>query len=128
MNLYRAMRAERDGRPSCGPTARSLGVRVPGDLRPDAAGKVAPKTGGMSVTSPDPHDLPSHRRPPAWGGIGRDPIFVIAVAALPGRLAARPEAPSSSHWFIEPATVMSCDELQATLCATRHDWQGVTPP
>lgn len=128
MNLYRAMRAERDGWPSCGSTARSLGVRAPGDLSPDAAGMVYPKTGGMSVTSPDPSKLPSHRRPPAWGGIGRDPIFVIALAALPSRLAARPDAPASSHWLVEPATVMSCDELQSTLCATRHHWQEVTRP
>ncbi len=46
-------------RPRCGPDARSLGVRVHQDIKPDDKGDVHPETGGMSVSLDDPMNLPS---------------------------------------------------------------------
>lgn len=72
------MRIGGDGLPMAGPTARTLGARPgsppDGDI-PIVGGMVRPGTGGMSVSPPPPENLPPHRRPPEYGGKGKDPIW-----------------------------------------------------
>jgi len=60
--LFDAMRDDREDRPECGPTGRTLGVRLEGDIDITQDGMVEAGTGGMSValwpcialgTSPD---------------------------------------------------------------------------
>jgi hypothetical protein len=50
--LFRSMIEGNGGAPLTGPTARSLGVRPGADIPVGSSGRVAPRTGGMSV-SPD---------------------------------------------------------------------------
>src|SRR5215218_7787968 len=59
--IYRVMQAD-DRKPMLGESRRTLGVLVPGDIHPDAAGRVHPGMKGMSV-SPSLRDLPPHRIP-----------------------------------------------------------------
>ncbi|MCM1236256.1 MAG: hypothetical protein NC489_39755 [Ruminococcus flavefaciens] len=42
---------------------------------------VHPKTGGMSVSS-SPKDLPPHRKPPEFGGTGKDPVWKMNTSDL----------------------------------------------
>src|SRR5579885_2931884 len=64
--IYRAMTVDADGKPQVGPSARTLGARVPPDpkpdITPDSNGVVRPGTGGMSV-GPAWRRLPLHRIP-----------------------------------------------------------------
>ena len=52
--LYRAMIPAADGGPQRGSTARTLGARSEVDVPVDAAGRVRPGTGGMSVAPDSP--------------------------------------------------------------------------
>lgn len=125
--LFRAMKAGTDGKPICGETKRHLGACIPGDVNADVEGTVHPRTGGMSVTAANPRALPNHRRPPEWGGKGRDPVFSIEQANLGEDLDARPEASGSDHWFVEPARVMIAENYQRAIWTTRPAWDKVTP-
>jgi hypothetical protein len=103
-----------------GPTARTLGVRPQVDI-PVVAGQVRPNTGGMSVAPDDPVNLHPLRRPPAFGGSGKDPVWYIAVAALGVDLQFRQD--SGTHGLIEPARAMSLHDLQKALDATKPYWK-----
>src|SRR5262245_48897386 len=81
--VYRAMREDPGGGPAIGPTARTLGVR-PGVDIPVTSGQVQPNTGGMSVAPDRPENLPPLRRPPAYGGSGKDPVWAIRTDQLGG--------------------------------------------
>jgi hypothetical protein len=118
--LYRAMREDAGGGPIVGPTARTLGVRPQADI-PVAAGQVRPNTGGMSVAPDDPFNLHPLRRPPTYGGSGKDPVWYIEEAALGDLLQFRQD--SATHGLIEPARPMSLDELQKTLEKTQPHWK-----
>jgi hypothetical protein len=118
--LYRAMREDAGGDPMTGPSARSLGVRPNVDI-PVIAGHVQPNTGGMSVAPDRPENLHRLRRPPAYGGSGKDPIWCIPLAALGGDLLFCQD--SSTHGLIEPARPMSIDEFQQALQAIKHLWK-----
>jgi hypothetical protein len=78
--LYRGMMDDGEGQPVCGPSARKLGVRLEGDIRIPDDGMVEPGTGGMSVGLDDPMNVRPHRRPPEFGGFGRDPRERMADA------------------------------------------------
>ena len=89
------MKVAADGKPEVGPSARTLGVR-PGDLAPHndveairPTDPVGPGQGGLSVAPYDPLGLPRARRPIQLGGVGRDPVWVLDLIALPPRLASR---------------------------------------
>ena len=84
------MQAAQDGYPLAGPTARTLGVRAKIDIAVDADGGVIPGQGGMSVTPGDPLELRRHRRPPEFGGTGKDPLWAVAVRELGPLLRYRP--------------------------------------
>lgn len=123
------MRADADGRPALGPTARTLGVRpgpvggVLGDVLVDAEGMVEPGAGGMSVSPDDPANLPEHRRPPALGGSGKDPVFGIGADALGSDLSYRPDPDDPGvHGFVEPGRRMRLEDYQEAVAATRGAW------
>jgi hypothetical protein len=102
-----------------GPTARTLGVR-PGDDIPVVAGRVSPGTGGLSVAPDTPMNLPNHRRPPKFGGTGKDPVWGITLDSLGNDLVFLQD--KSNHGLFEPAREMSIDELQQSLAALAPRW------
>jgi hypothetical protein len=118
--VYRAMREDPAGGPLVGPTARTLGVRPNVDI-PVVAGQVSPNMGGMSVAVDRPENLHPLRRPPAYGGSGKDPVWCIAIDLLGADLQFRQD--SATHGLIEPARTLALDELQKALEATKPHWK-----
>ena len=119
-----------DGLPRVGSTGRTLGVRLgyPNpDIRVSPAGKVYPRSGGMSVAMPPKDNLPPHRRPPRHGGSDKKiALYKLETDDLPDELQERIDPYNSErHVFIEPARVMSFEEYQQALHATRTLWQRV---
>lgn len=119
---------ETDSLPVVGNHARMLGVRVPpsdpADIRPDAEGRVRPRSGGLSVIADDPMKLPRHLRPERLkGGMapGRGEVFVVDADAVVPPVAIRPDAPP--HHLLEPHGPMPVAEFQAALSATRTHWR-----
>ena len=122
-----------DGLPMRGRSARALGVRVPHDVSPDAAGYISPGTGGLSVAPDSMWHLPNHRRPRGMGrgstGPVQDYVFSIAPATLrDNRLVVRrdPVAPAV-HALIEPLQRVRLEEFDHLLGATRPSWQRAWP-
>ena len=123
--LYRSMTPAPDGLPQVAPTARGLGARPMADIPVDGNGVVLPQTGGMSV-SPGIGGLPPHRRPPQYGGTGKDPVYCTCISDLPPSLGYRPDpANPTGHGFVEPSTPMSLDQYQRSLGGTRSKWRLV---
>lgn len=117
-----------DGLPAPGATARTLGARPGIDIVVDKSGMVRPGTGGVSVSPGDPRNLPRHRRPPEFGGLGRDPVWRIRTSDLGPELAYEPDPRNpSGHGFVEPAYDMPYEAFQAALEATRDRWELVDP-
>jgi hypothetical protein len=114
------MREDPAGGPDEGPTARTLGVR-PGTDIPVNFGQVSPDTGGMSVAPDRPENLHRLRRPPKYGGTGKDPVWSIEVPLLGDELQFRED--STTHGTIEPARIMRIDEFQQALIATKPHWK-----
>lgn len=127
MRVLRAMKITEDGRPEIGRTARTLGARTGGgtqDIAMAASGYVLPETGGVSVSPPPPENLPEHRRPAEYGGIGRDPVWELDTDNLPPELDYRPDPGLPyRHGFIEPAVPMPLKEYEAQLHATQSIWR-----
>ena len=121
--LYRGKREARGGGPVVGPSARALGVRPQVDIPVDHAGMVYPGTGGMSVAPNTPSNLPRHRRPSAYGGTGKDPVWSIQEQDLGSNLRYVPDAvPAPRHGVIEPAITMSFTAYQRALETTAPYW------
>lgn len=119
------MKPAPDGLPVVEESARGLGARVPLDIRPDDAGFVHPRTGGMSVTPDDPRRMNAMRRPRALGGAGKDPLFVIDESAIVAGLALRRDPQDSlAHGFIEPALRCPLAAYQACIVGTRPAWRA----
>jgi hypothetical protein len=118
------MKSATDDLPLVGPTSRTLGVRAQIDIPVDSDGMVQPGVGGMSVSPHAPELLPRHRRPPEFGGTGKDPVWVLDTGTLDHRLICRagPDNPSS-HAFIEPSFRMSLDSYEQALAETRGSWR-----
>ncbi len=123
LTLYRGMREGSDGKPECGLTGRTLGVRVPEDIEPDAGGHVQPGTGGMSVAPDDPMRLRPHRRPRALLGTSPDAVFALAVTELGATLTPRQDGPT--HALVEPASTTQLPFYIASLHATRPNWTKI---
>jgi hypothetical protein len=130
--IYRVMK-EDQGKPMVGASATTLGVRVPTDIAPDAAGDVHSATGGMSV-SPSLRALPArliprrlrHMVPRAAGNdrllvwsMGDGPFVQEPIAP---RLQLRPDPHNSRHGLVEPDASMSLDDYRAALAATQNEW------
>lgn len=116
--VYRGM-TENDGGTQVGDTARTLGVRPGVDIPVDADGMLHPNSGGVSV-SPSPNDLPSHRRPPSFGGTGKDPVWSIDINNLGPDLKFVPDSPG--HGTIQPSRSMTLEEYQKALFETFGKW------
>jgi len=129
------MAADSRGKPALGSGATTLGVRVPADIAPDDAGKIAPESGGMSV-SPSLVDLPLHRIPrrlrscpEIHGATGKDTDFVWSMGqgpfvseAVAPRLRLRPDPRNARHGFVEPDVVMTLADYTDALGATQPQW------
>jgi hypothetical protein len=115
--------------PELGSSARSLGVRpgidVPATLPSDI---VRPGQGGLSVSPDDPVNLPPYRRPPAFGGTGKDAVWVIQDMHLGGALVYRPDPMNPRHGFIEPASPMLLKDYQLAIQQTQSMWRKASPP
>ena len=81
---------------------------------------VYPNTGGMSVAVDTPMNLPEHRRPPEFGGTGRDSVFQYDTDNLPEGLQFRQN--TSTHAFIEPDKPMKISVFEELLAGTKPDW------
>jgi hypothetical protein len=136
--------AEASGKPKVGRSARLLGVRLgididvaelpkdwlddQGYLRPDAERKPTGElvvvairsTKGMS-TSLSIESLPAFRRPTAFGGMGRDPLWQIEDNKIRGDLEAVQD--SATHVSIMPRATMLLERYETALANTQNDWQ-----
>jgi len=120
------MREDQDEKPEVGPTSRSLGARPGIDVaavNPDDL--IGPGVGGMSVSPDNPLNLPAYRRPPAFQGTGRDPVWTLSVADLGPDLIYHPDPSNPGHGFLEPARRMTVAEYQRALAQSRELWQRV---
>ena len=117
--LYRSMK-EDSGIPKIEASARALGARPNTDIPIDENGMVHPNIGGIS-TSPSPYDLPEHRRPAAYGGTGKDPVWSIDINDLGPDLKYVPDSPK--HGTIQPTRVMTVEEYQEALVETVLRWE-----
>lgn len=123
--LFRSMKESDAGQPEIGANARSLGVRGGIDVvATEASEQVQPGTGGVSVSPDDPRNLPRHRRPPEFGGTGKDPVWVISDAELGPRLRYRPDPEVWGHGFVEPAHGMTLADYQAAVAETQCRWRS----
>jgi hypothetical protein len=126
------MKANPNGTPVLGESARTLGVRIDGD-KPDipvkSNGYVAPNTGGMSAV-PNPMMLMPYRRPKEFGGTGQDPVFRIKVKLLSPNLFYNPDVPDDkeTHGTIQPIREMKYEEYKKALESTQNQWQKVSNP
>jgi len=138
--------AEENGKPKVGRSARLLGVRLgididvvemskdwlddQGYLRPEAERKATGalvvvavrSTKGMS-TSLSIESLPAFRRPVAFGGMGRDPLWQIEDSQISGDLEAVQD--SATHVSIVPRVTMLLEKYEIALANTQNDWQKV---
>lgn len=113
MRVLRGMRADQaDGLPAIGETGRYLGVRPGVDILVAPDGFVDSGTEGMSVVPPPVENLVDHRRPPDFGGTGKDPGFELDTEDLP-----------EGHGFIEPARRVSFEEYRRAIHQTRTLWR-----
>src|SRR5580658_3933512 len=114
--MFRAMKADADGLPKAGRSARELGVRVDGPIRDLAIGQdgtVEPGTGGMSIALDAARNLPKPRLPRSLGGEGRDPVFVMLTAEVPRTLSLRPDR--YPHALVEPGRRCPFPDFEADL-------------
>lgn len=120
--VYRSMRAK-GLLPEAGSSARTLGARPGVDV---PAGTVAPDVYGMSVSPGSPYNLPDFRRPPAFGGTGKDPVWSLDISKLPSGLTYVPDpANPLKHGFIAPSIGMPFDTYESLLEATAASWELV---
>ena len=130
---FRGMTPGPDGLPMTGRSARSLGIRVPIDIAPDAAGNVHPHRGGMSVAPESFWNVPNHRRPRgmAHGSTGPEDDFIYAVDREPVELVGLAIAPDANkpliHAFVEPAESMALNAYEEALLSTRPHWSKAWP-
>ena len=128
------MTPDADDLPVVGSSARSLGVRVPDDIRPDGAGQVLPRSGGVSVSPGSMWNLPAFRRPRGMkrGSTGpiSDWVYSSSLRSLAGAgsLTVRldPDRPEE-HAFVEPAYAMPVEAYVMAIGATRPHWQRAWP-
>ena len=139
---YRGMRDD-NGKPKLGRNARCLGIRPNididlqnvlqgwvdkrGFLLPESKRrnigmevKVVIKNGkGMSL-SLSVEGLPKFRKPPQFGGNGKDPIWEIDSHNLRGDLEAIEDG--SSHVSLIPRRTMLLERYEQALARTQNDW------
>ncbi len=138
---------QENGKPKVGRSARLLGIRpgidvdvvkMPrnclddqGYLRSEAAREstgelvvVAMRsTRGMS-TALSIESLPAFRKPAAFGGLGKDPLWQIEDSQIGGDLEAVQD--SATHVSIMPRVSMLLERYEAALANTQNDWKKVS--
>ena len=114
------MKPDADMLPRIGQTARELGVRPDLDIPVDPQGHVSPSTGGMSITADDPMKLLPHRRPVAYNGNGRDPVFTIEGEKLTRSHSLRQDG--TYHFLVERKYPCPFHHFQAAIHFTRPHW------
>lgn len=128
--VFRAMISEEDGFPKLGRSARALGVRTEptiqsqADIPVDDAGFVKPRTGGLSLAIGSPKNLPPHRRPRQFGGIGQDPVFMLTKPFW-AAICIRVDKPEEHHASMEPIVRCRVEDFEGELAATRMYWRRV---
>ncbi|MEB3230179.1 MAG: hypothetical protein VKJ64_04155 [Leptolyngbyaceae bacterium] len=70
--------------------------------------------------------LPPFRKPPMFGGTGRDPLWQIDDSKITGDLEAVQDNPT--HVSIWPSTTMLLEKYEAALASTQNDWERVESP
>jgi RHS repeat-associated protein len=124
--MYRGMRGTADG-PEPGASASTLGARPNVDIPVDGNGLVRPGTGGMSVND-SPTGMPEFRRPPSFGGSGKNlNMYGMDRNNLGPHLQYSPDPTNPGHGFVEPSREMPFDEYQGHLHGTAGSWSEVTP-
>lgn len=143
---YRGM-ANKDGKPRLGRSARLLGVRLGVDIdvallpqgwldaqsylrleeteRDSTGAKVevaVRNTKGLSV-SLSIEGLPPFRKPSAFGGTGRDPLWQIDGNYIVGDLEAVQD--SLTHVSIMPSATMLLARYEAAIAQTQMYWERV---
>jgi len=119
--IFRGMKDD-GGYPKIESSARGSGVREGIDITVDANGMVEPGKNGMSM-SPSPQDLPSHRRPPEFGGTGKDPVWQIDTSDLGDDLKYVPDKPG--HGTIQPSKKMTLERYKQALGSLRRKFRKV---
>jgi hypothetical protein len=138
--------AEANGQPKVGRSARLLGVRLGIDIEVeemprdwlDAQGYLRPEadrksTGGWVIvairnkkgmsTSLLVESLPAFRRPTAFGGMGKDPLWQIEDSKIGHDLEAVQD--SATHVSIMPRVTMLLERYETALANTQNDWKRV---
>lgn len=139
--------AEENGQPKVGCSARLLGVRLGLDIDTeeiprgwlDDQGYLRPpterqdteelvvvalrNTKGMS-TSLSIESLPAFRRPTAFGGMGKDPLWQIEDSKITGDLEAVQD--SATHVSLMPRVTMLLEKYEMALANTQNDWERVS--
>ena len=67
--------------------------------------------------------LPAFRRPAAFGGTGKDPLWQIEDSKITGDLEAVQD--SLTHASIMTRTTMLLEKYKAALANTQNDWEKV---
>jgi hypothetical protein len=75
----------------------------------------------MSVAPDRPDHLHPLRRPPGYGGSGKDPVWCLCLDDLGPDLVFRQDSPT--HALIEPARPMAQSEYQRQLGDTKPLWK-----
>lgn len=68
--------------------------------------------------------LPAFRRPTAFGGMGRDPLWQIEDSKIGGSLEAVRD--STAHVSIMPRATMLLEKYETALANTQNDWERVS--
>ena len=142
---YRGM-ADQDGKPKIGRSARLLGVRLTIDINIEQhpvgflneQGYLLPESQrklhgdlvvvairdikGMSL-SLSIEGLPAFRKPPQFGGKGKDPLWQIDDSIIVGDLEAVQDSPT--HVSILPRVTMALEKYEAALANTQKYWERV---
>lgn len=142
---YRGM-VDKDDKPRLGRSARLLGVRLGVDIdvmlapqdwldaqsysqleteRDSAGAKIeiaVRNTKGLSV-SLSIEGLPTFRKPSAFGGTGRDPLWQIDDGYITGDLEAVQDSPT--HVSIMPSATMLLERYEAAIAQTQMYWERV---
>ncbi|RBP35201.1 RHS repeat-associated protein, partial [Roseimicrobium gellanilyticum] len=132
--LYRVMKPASDGFPESEPPLsplRRTGVRVPGDIAPDADGSAQPLTGGMSVAPDSPRNLHPTVRPKVLGGHNpKDQLYRIKESDLGPNLRYVPDPPVPGelpHGTVQPTQKVPFEKYEQDLKGTRLKWERVDP-
>ncbi len=143
--LYRAM-IEENGKPKIGRSPRMLGVRltididveqVPldwldeqGDLQPSVEQinstnilEIAMRNNKGMSTSLSIGALPAFRKPPEFGGTGKDPLWQIDDYKILGDIEAVQDSPT--HVSIMPRQTMLLKKYETAIANTQNDWVKV---